>query len=76
MSFHYKNGYSVFEGVSLEAHPGEIVALVGPSGEGKTTMLRSLLGIVSDCEGERCAEFDGKAMDFGRSTRPLISYVP
>lgn len=76
MHFNYRNGYSVFEGVSLEANPGEIVALVGPSGEGKTTMLRIILGIVNACKGEVFAEFRSGRMDFGKQTRALISYVP
>ncbi|MCR4792390.1 MAG: ABC transporter ATP-binding protein/permease [Lachnospiraceae bacterium] len=76
MHFNYRNGYQVFEGVSLEADPGEIVALVGPSGEGKTTMLRIILGIVNACKGEVYAESSGGRMDFGKQTRALISYVP
>ena len=76
MYFKYKNGYSVFEGVSLEAHPGEIVALVGPSGEGKTTMLRIILGIVNAYKGEVFSQIGDKRIDFGKQTRPMISYVP
>lgn len=76
MYFQYRNGYSVFEGVSMEAHPGEIVALVGPSGEGKTTMLRIILGIVNAVKGEVFSEIDGKRIIFGKQTRALISYVP
>lgn len=76
MYFQYKNGYSVFEGVSLEAHPGEIVALVGPSGEGKTTMLRLILGIVTAKQGRIYAKSGNHTVDFGKQTRPMISYVP
>ena len=76
MHFKYKNGYSIFEGASLEANPGEIVALVGPSGEGKTTMLRIILGIVTAFKGSVQAISSGRTLPLGKQTRQLISYVP
>ena len=33
----------VLQGVTLEAHPGEVVAIVGPTGAGKTTLVNLLL---------------------------------
>ncbi|MBQ4536577.1 MAG: ABC transporter ATP-binding protein [Lachnospiraceae bacterium] len=83
IKYAYQNGNSVFEGASIEAHPHEIVALVGPSGEGKTTMLRLLLSLMQTKEG--MAELiaggtDGKntgdSMPLSASTRRLFSYVP
>ena len=47
MSYTYKTGTNVFSHASIEAHPHEIIALVGPSGEGKTTMLRILLSLLT-----------------------------
>ncbi len=76
MYFKYKNGYAVFEGASIEANPGEIVALVGPSGEGKTTMLRILLGIVTAYKGSVLAVSGSESLQLGKQTRQLISYVP
>ena len=32
----------VLNGVSLDVHPGEVVAIIGPSGSGKTTFIRTL----------------------------------
>ncbi|WP_026657847.1 ABC transporter ATP-binding protein [Butyrivibrio sp. AC2005] len=76
MFFKYRNGYEVFKGASLEANPGEIVALVGPSGEGKTTMLRIILGIVKAQKGMVLASNGISSLPLGKETRQLISYVP
>lgn len=76
MYFKYKNGYSVFEGASFRANPGELVAIVGASGEGKTTMLRILLGIVSGYKGRAYISNGEYEADLGFDTRSFISYVP
>lgn len=41
----------VLHGVDLELQRGEQVALIGRNGMGKTTLLRSLMGLVTDCRG-------------------------
>ncbi len=79
MSFAYKTGRQIFNQVHLEAHPGEIIALVGPSGEGKTTMLRLLLGILKAGSGDVYAQLpdaSGEKYSFSTETRSLIAYVP
>jgi ABC-2 type transport system ATP-binding protein len=40
------------KGVSLEAGPGELVAIIGPNGAGKTTLLSILAGIAKPDQGE------------------------
>ena len=51
LDYTYRTGTNVFSGASMEAYPHEIVALVGPSGEGKTTMLRLILSLFKASEG-------------------------
>lgn len=78
VDFGYRGGGPVMEGASLTAAPGEIVALVGPSGEGKTTMLRLLLGIVLPGKGSITVTGlkTGQTMEAGASTRRFFAYVP
>ena len=77
VDFAYEDGETVIETSDFEAKPGQITALVGPSGEGKTTVLRLLLGILQPKDG-RCyfAADDGKDLMMSAESRALISYVP
>lgn len=77
-SYSYHNGTQVFEHADFTAHPHEIVALVGPSGEGKTTLLRLILSLLHPQEGATCLHGNttGEEMTLTPSTRRLFSYVP
>ena len=57
VSFHYRPGEPVLHDCCLSVAAGEAVAIVGPSGGGKTTLLRLLLGQLPAQQGE--VEIDG-----------------
>lgn len=83
VAYTYATGTEVFEHASFDAHPHEVIALVGPSGEGKTTMLRVLLSIIRPkagggyiCAGNSTPESGGPLLNLTASARQLFAYVP
>jgi len=65
----------LLEGINLSVMPGELVALVGRNGTGKSTLLRSIMGLLPVMEGE-CRLFGAsvRTYDLRRRAR-MVSYV-
>lgn len=77
LSFSYVEGKQVITDSQFVAKPGEIVALVGPSGEGKTTMIRLILGLIHPQEGQAVLmAAGGREVEMNADTRHLFAYVP
>jgi ABC-type multidrug transport system fused ATPase/permease subunit len=72
ISFAYHNGPTVFDALTLLLHKGERIAIMGDSGEGKTTLLLMLMGLIQPNKGEIIV--DGRKMYNDRAVR-LTSYV-
>jgi ATP-binding cassette subfamily B protein len=51
VTFGYERGQPVLNGISLEARPGEVVAVVGPTGAGKTTLVSLLVRFLDPWSG-------------------------
>lgn len=58
---HHSASVNALSGVSFEAHTGQTVAFVGPSGAGKTTLVKLLVGLYRPVEGH--VRYDGHAHD-------------
>ena len=77
VNFSYLEGNRVITDSAFQANPGEIVALVGPSGEGKTTMIRLILGLIRPESGQAYIQAsNGKLVEMNADTRHLFAYVP
>lgn len=78
LKYTYPDGDSpVVSSATFKALPGETIAFVGPSGEGKTTLLRLILGLVEPDSGELTIETeDGQKISVSECTRRFCSYVP
>lgn len=77
VSFAYEKNKPILIDVSFQVKPGEMVALIGPSGEGKTTIIRMLLALILPASGT--LYLNGKdcvRIPVSASTRPFFSYVP
>ena len=76
-SYAYVPHQPVLTHADFRAAPGETVALVGPSGGGKTTMIRLLLGLIRPAEGRAYLQAaDGRQVEVNAGLRRYFSYVP
>jgi ABC-type Mn2+/Zn2+ transport system ATPase subunit len=62
----------VLQEINLHIHPGQFAALVGPSGAGKTSLLKLLLGTLRPQQGQVCIH--GQCLRRGNA--PQVAYVP
>lgn len=77
VSVAYGDNDPVYTRADMLARPGEIIGLIGPSGQGKTTTLRVLLGLYHTQEGQvTVANPGGETEPVSAGTRCLFSYIP
>ncbi len=76
VSFEYKKDNPVLKNISFNIQPEEKVAFIGPSGEGKTTIIRIILALIHNKNGSACFKYDNKIESINKNHRHLISYIP
>ena len=77
VDFAYEEEKWIYRDASFRAEPGEIVALIGPSGQGKTTTLNLILGLYHPQKGTIwVGNPGGKELRASSSTRCMFSYIP
>src|SRR3982075_3359884 len=62
----------VLHGVSMEVREGETVALLGTNGNGKSTLIKCIMGMVRPEAGSIIAEIDGERHDLSALTTEQI----
>ena len=63
----------VLEDVSLTVNSGETVVLLGTNGNGKSTLMKSIMGMVTPRKGKIIIEIDGERHDVvGRTTEEIV----
>ncbi len=64
--------HQVLNGVSFDLPEGKIVGLLGPNGCGKTSMIKSIVGLINDYEGKIL--INGKTP--GAESKAIVAYLP
>lgn len=64
----------VLRGLDLAVAPGRVTAILGPNGTGKTTLIKSILGLTRPDGGE--VRLGGAALDADGAHRARIGYMP
>jgi len=66
----------VIKDFSLQAHPGEMIAVMGETGAGKTTLLRLILSLIEPKAGRITIQNIEKSAEVSPATRSNFVYVP
>ena len=75
LGFGYR-GHAVGRGVSLELGPGEVLCLLGPNGGGKTTLMKTLLGLLPPQAGRVLLDGEDLALMSRKRLARIVGYVP
>jgi ATP-binding cassette subfamily B protein RaxB len=74
VAYHYENRTEwVLNDISFDVRPGEVVAIVGPSGKGKTTLIKIIMGLLEPSAGQ--VLLDGTSISALNEYRSGISAV-
>ena len=77
VDFAYEEDKWIYRDADFRTEPGEIVALIGPSGQGKTTTLNLILGLYHPRKGKiAIGNPGGNELRASSSTRCMFSYIP
>lgn len=75
--FSYQEKKPVFRNLNFDIKPGSITAVMGPSGAGKTTLIRMLLGFLKPERGAlEYYDLEGNLWNCSPDARQWLSYVP
>lgn len=64
--------HQVLKGVSFDIEKNNIVGLLGPNGCGKTSMIKSIVGLINDYEGEILINGQKPGME----SKTIVAYLP
>ncbi len=76
VSFEYEDGADILDGVDLTLRRGEVTALVGESGIGKSTVIKLILSILKPQAGLISLTCGEHQLSADAATRVFFSYVP
>jgi len=62
----------VLKNINFQVHDTDFIGIIGPNGGGKTTLIKSILGVIKPVSGSIIYHFPGKLKDFRR----YIGYLP
>ncbi|MDR0831526.1 MAG: ABC transporter ATP-binding protein [Bacillales bacterium] len=68
----YFSDVVALKGINLSLEEGKIIGLLGPNASGKTTLIKVLVGLLKEYQGE--VFVDGQ--DLGVHTKEIVSYLP
>jgi heme exporter protein A len=65
----------VLAGVTLDAGPGDVVAVVGPNGSGKSTLLKIVAGLLRPSKGDVALTVGGRPVGEASQRRRAVGYA-
>ena len=68
----YKKGLFVLNNMNLQISEGKIIGLLGPNGCGKSTLIKTVAGVLLPTAGEVLVD----GIPVGEETKALVSYLP